>query len=400
MWWSESEGRPVLTEFPEFAWASGEESSDPLVLFEGETVRVDELETTGHLERLESDLRDVADLGVEVFRYGMPWRRTEIAPSTYDWSMWDRALDGCAEAGLTPVVDLCHFGLPDHYPGFCDGAWVDGFIRYVEAFLARYPEPRFFTPVNEPGVTASSSALLGNWNDRKSSPADFALALAHLMVADLEAFSRIREDRDGWNVMAEGFQVVLATDPEREEQAQWMNSHWQATWDLRFGHDLDPVAAESFASFVDDEILDRIARLATTENTIAGHDFYPPSVIVMGPLPDGALTIADRVTAYEEAARLWYGRYGVDFWISETSNLGLPPEDGPEWIERLAEATTSLRADGVPVRGICWYSRGDQHDWDTALTRPVQKVTEVGLFDIDRNPRPARDMFAKLAAGG
>lgn len=387
----------MLEEFPRFAWASGEECSDPVVLFEGELVRVDELETTGHLGRMEQDLSDIAGLGVEIWRYGMPWRRAETALGEYDWSLWDRALGACADAGLTPVVDLCHFGLPDHYTGFCDPAWVEGFIAYAEAFLARYPEPRFFTPVNEPAVTALNSAMTGIWNDRKSSPGDFARALSNCMLADLEVSARIRDDRDGWNVMAEGFQVFAVTDESQRGQANWMQANWQATWDLRFGVSLDPVAETSFAGSVGEKVLERINSLATKANVIAGHDFYPPSVIPMGPVPEGGISIAERVAYYEEAARHWHERYGVDFWISETSNLGLPVEQGIEWIETLFSATKRMTDDGIPVRGLCWYSRGDQHDWDSALARPEQRVTEVGLFDIDRNPRPVAERFETYA---
>ena len=32
------------------------------------------------------------------------------------------------------------------------------------------------------------------------------------------------------------------------------------------------------------------------------------------------------------------------------------------------------------------------------LTRPVGEVTEVGLFDVDRRPRPVAAAFAALAA--
>ena len=109
-------------DFPDFAVASGEEASDPLVLHEGRVVRVDQLGASGHLDRLDDDLADVAGLGVTVWRYGMPWARTEVEPRQYDWSLWDTALAACERHGLTPVVDLCHFGLPDHYPGFCDPA--------------------------------------------------------------------------------------------------------------------------------------------------------------------------------------------------------------------------------------------------------------------------------------
>ena len=40
---------------------------------------------------------------------------------TYEVS---RALTACDRHGLEPVVDLCHFGLPDHYAGFGDPTWI------------------------------------------------------------------------------------------------------------------------------------------------------------------------------------------------------------------------------------------------------------------------------------
>src|SRR5688572_25813123 len=170
------DAEPAVTEredgFPDFVWAVGEEGSDPLVEGAGGApYRHDQFASSRHYENLERDVADVAALGVRVFRYGMPWRRTELAPGRYDWSAWDRALAACEKAGVEPIVDFCHFGLPDHYAGFLDARWVEGFCRYVDAFLARYRAPRWFTPVNEPGITALMSGLLGSWNDRGRSQA-------------------------------------------------------------------------------------------------------------------------------------------------------------------------------------------------------------------------------------
>jgi hypothetical protein len=84
--------------------------------------------------------------------------------------------------------------------------------------------------------------------------------------------------------------------------------------------------------------------------------------------------------------------------VAETSNLGLAVDDGPAWLDALVGCLDGLRADGLPTRGICWYSRGDQDDWHTMLTVPVGEVTEVGLFDAGRRPRPVAEAFARLAA--
>ena len=380
--------------------ACGEEGSDPLVLHEGQMVRVDQYAASGHLDRLDADLADVAGLGVGVWRYGMPWRLAEPEPGVYDWSLWDRAMQSCERHGLTAVVDLLHFGLPDHYPGFCDPAWVDGFCRYVDAFLARYTEPMWFTPVNEPGITVLFSARYGMWNDRRATDDDYFVALGHLTLANLEALSRIRDDRNGWWISSEGFGCDLADadDEVGMQRAADARDFQQAVWDLHFG--VEPVGvAARLSSVVAAPVLDRIAHLAAAireDRVVAGHDIYPISVVAHGTRAERPLTIADRVTAYEREAERWYARYQRPFWVSETSNLGLPVDDGPTWLAALVAGIDRLSAAGLPVRGICWYSRGDQYDWDTALTVPVHQVTKVGLYDADRNARPIAAAYAEL----
>jgi beta-glucosidase len=106
--------------FPDFAWAVGEEGSDPLVLDDGVPYRQDQFEQSGHYSHVDDDLRSIAALGVKIVRYGAPWRLSEPEPGRYDWRLWDRALAHCAEHGLEPIVDLLHFGLPDSYDGFAD----------------------------------------------------------------------------------------------------------------------------------------------------------------------------------------------------------------------------------------------------------------------------------------
>jgi len=240
------------------------------------------------------------------------------------------------------------------------------------------------------------------WNDRRASVDDYLVALAHVVLADLEALARIRADRDGWWVGAEGFGCDLV-DPDDEEAVaaaaadralQW------AVWDLHLGRE-PLVGADRLERAVGAAVLDRIAELVplaiAPDRVVAGHDLYPVSVGARGRRAERPVTIGDRVAAYEATAAEWHARYGVPFWVAETSNLGLPADEGPAWFEALVAALDRLRDRGLPVRGVCWYSRGDQVDWDTALTVPVGRTTEVGLFDTARRPRRAADALAALA---
>lgn len=382
--------------FPDFVWSIGEEGSDPIVIgVDGRPFRHDQYAQSGHYEHQAADLADIAALGVKMVRYGSPWRLAEPEPGRYDWSRWDRALGACAEAGLDPIVDLVHFGLPDHVPGFLDPTWVARFVRYVDAFADRYPDLRWFTPINEPGITALMTARFGIWNDRLASAEAHAQVLANIVLANLEALARVRADRDAWWIGSEGFDTPVAVTDAAAEQVAERRALGYLVWDLHLGRQPLPEVAGYFDS-VDDATMTRIGELAVTDHLVAGLDVYPTSVQpVGGPAPDWST--ADRIDAVAREIRRWHDRYDQPFWIAETSNLTLPLDQQIPWLDQLTAVLATLRQEGRPARGLCWYSRGDQFDWQTALTNPVGAVTEVGLFDVDRNARPVAARFAELA---
>jgi len=387
-----------MAPFPDFVWSVGEEGSDPIVLRGGEPFRQDQFAASGHDSRVAGDLADIASLGVEVVRYGTPWRLAEPEPGRYDWTRWDEAFDACSAAGVEPIVELLHFGLPDHYPGFVDPGWVDGFGRYVDAFLARYPEPRWFTPINEPGVTATMSARFGLWNDRLATREAHARALANVVLGNLDALARIRADRDAWWIGSEGFDTPVEIAGDTSDEVDRRRAIAWLVWDLHFGR--QPMTeASGYLDAVPRATLDRIASLAVNDRLVAGLDIYPISIQAVGSARPN-WNVADLLGHAVDGIRQWHDRYDHPFWIAETSNLTLPVDEQIRWLEGFSAGLSALRAEGRPARGLCWYSRGDQFDWQTALTNPTGAVTEVGLYDADRRARPVARRFAELTASG
>jgi len=384
--------------FPDFVWSIGEEGSDPIVMRQGKRYRHDQFAESGHDRHAEDDLAAITDLGVRVVRYGTPWRLAEPEPGVYDWSGWDRALAACEDAGLEPIVEFLHFGLPDHYAGFVESDWVDGFTEYVAAFLDRYRSPRWFAPVNEPGITAQLSARFGVWNDMVASAEGHAQALVNVVQANLEAVELIRGDRDGWWIGSEGFDVPVAVEnsPAVQAEVQRQRALGWLVWDLHFG--VEP-GVPGYFDLVDAAQLARVRALAPSERLVAGLDVYPISVTAVGGVrPDWTPPELIRLATAE--IERWHDRYDQPFWIAETSNLSLPIAQQIPWLDEFARALGRLRSERRPVRGLCWYSRGDQFDWQTALIEPTGAVTEVGLFDTDRRARPVAAGFRRLAGNG
>lgn len=254
--------------------------------------------------------------------------------------------------------------------------------------------------MNEPGVTALMTARFGLWNDRLASAADHARVLAHVVLANLEALARIHADRDALWVGAEGITVPVDVSGDGSAAGEVARRRAQAwlVWDLHLGRAPLP-EAEALLAPVDDALLGRIDTLARRDRLIAGHDLYPTAVVAVGG-PRPAWDTADLARLGVAELACWHDRYGLPFWVAETSNLSLPVDQQIPWLDHLTAGLAGLRAEGRPVRGLCWYSRGDQYDWQTGLADPTGAVTEVGLFDARRQPRPVAERFADLVRLG
>ncbi|MBC8075030.1 MAG: family 1 glycosylhydrolase, partial [Chloroflexales bacterium] len=135
-----------------FMFATGIECSYPTI-DHGKTRR-DMLEECDHYARFKEDLGLVKELGLRVLRYGLPYHRVHLGPDRYDWSFADEAMAEIQRLGITPILDLLHFGVPDWLGNFQNPELPIHFARYADAVAERYPWVRFYTPVNEIFVSA------------------------------------------------------------------------------------------------------------------------------------------------------------------------------------------------------------------------------------------------------
>ena len=84
-----------------------------------------------------------------------------------------------------PIVDLCHFGVPDWIANFQNPDLPELFAGYAQAFAERFPWVQLYTPVNEMFVCAAFSAAYGWWNEQLASDQAFVTALKHIVKANV-----------------------------------------------------------------------------------------------------------------------------------------------------------------------------------------------------------------------
>lgn len=161
-------------------FTTGIENSYPTIkLPDGSTKRVDEMEKTGHYKNWKTDFQLVKDLDICFLRYGPPYYKTHLAPGKYDWSFTDETFNKLKELEITPIVDLCHFGVPDWLGNFQNPDFPKYFAEYAKAFAERFPYLQFYTPVNEIFIAAT---FLRNMDGGMKSLQAIKRSLLHLNI--------------------------------------------------------------------------------------------------------------------------------------------------------------------------------------------------------------------------
>jgi beta-glucosidase len=377
-----------------FMFATGVENSYPTI--EGGR-RADEMEKCGHYAKWRQDFDCVEDLGIRFLRYGPPLHRTWLGDGRYDWSFADETFADLYRRRIMPIVDLCHFGVPDWVGNFQNGDFPALFARYARDFAVRFPWVQLYTPVNEMFVCAQFSGRYGWWNERMTSDRGFVTALKHLVRANVLAMHAILDVRpDAIFVQSESSEYFHASTPTAIGPAEAMNQQRFLSLDLNYGRRVDSGMYE----FLLDNGMTREEYHFFLENRLRRHcvmgtDYYVTNEHRV--FPSGHTEAAGEVFGYAEITRQYHERYQMPVMHTETNlNDGPTGEEAVNWLWKEWANVLRVRNVGIPVLGFTWYSITDQVDWDSALREDNGRVNPLGLFDLDRNIRPVGRAYKQL----
>jgi beta-glucosidase/6-phospho-beta-glucosidase/beta-galactosidase len=400
-----------------FSWSTGIEDTFITAPHPVTGRTLDEYELTGHYDRWHDDLGLMAELGVPCARYGVPWHRIQPAPGIWDWSFPDQTLERLLDLGVAPQVDLVHYGLP---------AWIEGaflhpdYPRLVADYAGRLAE-RFrgritwYTPLNEPRITAWYCGRLGWWPPFQRSWTGFValmLAIAKGMVETVRALEAV--DPEIVPYFVDATDLFDAAEPEFEEEARRRQEIVFLALDLVSGriderHLLWPWLLKHGAREADLAwFLDNAVALP-----VIGMNLYP--MFTQKKLlrdAGGRFRIrmpyagGDLIT---RLGRLYHKRYGVPLMISETASIG-SLRRRLDWLDASVAATRQLRGEGVPLVGYTWWPMFSLVTWAWRQgRRPVgEHLARMGLWDIvpdEEDPlrrvrTPAVEAYQRLVQGG
>jgi beta-glucosidase len=397
-----------------FFWATGIEDTFITAPWPATGRTLDEYELTQHYSKWREDLRLIKELGVSHARYGIPWHEINSAPNRWDWSFADDTLDCMLELGVEPIVDLVHYGLPP---------WIEGaythpdFPKYMAEYARRAAE-RFrgrihlWTPLNEPRVTAWYCGKLGWWPPHRRGWRGFLEVMTGVCKGIVTTSKALREiDPENICVHVDATDLYESADPDlaaevarrqgvvflaldlvngrvNESHSLWnwlLKNGFKASdleWFLANAIDLDVVGINLYPLF-SQKILKRSPRLRIT-------------------MPYAGAEIVERL------AQMYFERYNVPIFISETASLGSVKRRS-QWLKDSVASTRRARENGIPLVGYTWWPLFALVTWAyrQGTHPPSYYVKQMGLWDLQargedlaRVPTSLVDEFKELVRSG
>ena len=342
------------------------------------------------------DLELVRRLGIRYLRYGPPLHLTNPHRGRYDWDFLDEVAAEMRRLGIVPIMDLCHFGLPNWLENFQNPETPQALADYARAFAQRYDWVRFYTPVNEMYVCAKLSALLGLWNEQAHDEHAFVTAVRHLAKANvlmMRAIATERPDAIFVNSESGEFFQSCCPDPNLCKIADFENQRRFLALDLLYAHPVrEDMRDYLFEHGMPPEEYAWFMRQDVGKRAILGVDYYEWNEKLVD--SEGHIQALGELFGWHVIVDQYYRRYRRPMMHTETNCLDA--RDAPRWLWRQWHNVQLMRRSGVPIVGFTWYSLTDQVDWDIALREPLGNVNPVGLFDLNRDPRPVGQAYRYL----
>jgi beta-glucosidase/6-phospho-beta-glucosidase/beta-galactosidase len=399
-----------------FAWATGIEDTFITAPWPATGRTLDEYELTGHYGHWREDFRLMSELGVRAARYGIPWHRVNPAPGRWDWTWADQTLERLLELGIDPIVDLVHYGLP----GWIDGAYLHpDFGQLMAEYAGRLAERfrgrvRWYTPLNEPRITAWYCGKLGWWPPYRRGWTGFVAVMLGLCRGIVRAGAALHSvDPEIVLAHVDATDVYSAPDPALAEEVDRRQRIGFLALDLVSGR-VNP----------DHPLWDWLLRQGAAERElwwfgensipldVVGLNMYPMfsrKRLVRSPrglriqMPYGSPEMM------EQLVELYWGQYRAPMLISETAARG-PVWRRREWLDGSVQSVRRLRERGIPLVGYTWWPMYALVAWAYRQSnRPVSEYLEqMGLWDLDpgpegdlrRVPTPLVGAYRELAEGG
>jgi len=393
-----------------------------------------------HYRRWQEDVGVLGELGANAYRFSLAWPRLfpqgDGAREQRGFDHYDRLVDALLERGISPIVTLYHWDLPQALED--RGGWrardtASRFAEYAAACFDAYGDRvPFWITINEPWIVGLLGYLLGlHAPGYRDDLLGEVTVFHHLLLAHGLAVDAFRQSpgRGQIGLAPNLMPHYPLRDSAEDADASWASDGYVNRWflDAIFHGRYPDDQRERYESrvgpldFVHGEDLATIA--APTD--FLGVNYYAPRVIEAVPgdspwpwrvvVPENVRTTAgftEGVPRTEAGTPIVpsgltdllvriHADYGdVPIMITENGAVFAEPLHDERRVEFLRDHVAALHdaiAQGVPVIGYCHWSLLDNFEWALGYAQ------RFGLVHVDfetqrRTVKDSGRAFARIAA--
>ncbi len=193
-----------------------------------------------HYNRFREDIDLMADMGIEIYRFGIEWSRIEPAEGAFDpeaLAHYRQEIEYMISRGIRPMLTLHHFTNPlwfEDMGGFTCKRSVDIFMRFAERVIDALGDlVEDYITINEPNVYATNSLFFGMWPPEKKSLAALVRAFSNMTACHVRAYEMIHRKRKemGKDVTRVSFANHLRVFEPKNRGNVWHRfSAWASEW--------------------------------------------------------------------------------------------------------------------------------------------------------------------------
>ncbi len=366
------------------------------------------LDAVDHYNRYEEDIKLMASAGLNAYRFSIEWARIEPQEGVFDEKELEHYRDVircCRANGIEPIVTLHHFSSPKWL--ISKGGWeadttVDDFAKYVRYLVEHLgSELNYVCTINEANMGVQVAAIAKRYMQQMMAKMGAAkmdgtvqvgMNLEKLMAsrqaaaakANMEVFGVAKVESFTSPRTAHGDEIIMEAHKAARAVIRELAHHVKVGLSLSL-HDIQPIPGgeERAAKDWEEEFVHYLPVIA--EDDYLGIQNYTRSRIDANgimPCPECAELTQMEYEFYPEALEHVIRRVHKDFKkeliVTENGIATADDSRRVEFIRRALAGVSSCVANGIPVRGYCYWSLMDNFEWQKGYSMTF------GLIAVDR----------------
>ena len=362
-----------------------------------------------HYNRYEEDIRLLAEAGLNAYRFSIEWARIEPEEGKFDEGEiehYRKVIASCKEKGVEPIVTLLHFTSPLWL--IRKGGWeaestVEDFRRYATYVTEKLgSELNYICTINEANMGLQLAAISKRFQLMAQQAAQKAKSAEGTVQVGMN-FEKMMENMkfaamENAQVFGTPQPQIFVSSRTPEGDKLVFRAHQAAKAaikalypNIRVGitlsmHDLQALpGGERFAEEAWDEEFRHYLPYIKDDDFLGVQNYTRTQYGPQGqlPCPEGAELTQMDYEFYPEALEHVLRKVHEDFKgnLIVTENGVAVSDDSRrvEFIRRALQGVENCLADGIPVKGYCYWSLMDNFEWQKGF------AMTFGLIAVDRS---------------